>query len=99
MYITPTNHTQALRWLLSEFHGGNTFSKQTLWHWLQQANVRTSTVAVDAAHLRVILDYLHESEAGHYDPETYPEHVDTHVYAHVLAIEAQLSAAEKGGAE
>jgi len=99
MHITPTNHTQALRWLLSEFHGGNTFSKDTLWHWLEQANVRASTVAVDAAHLRVIVDYLHDSEADHYDPETYPEHVNTHVYAHVLAIEAQLKDAEKGGAE
>jgi len=56
------------------------------------------TVTVDAAHLRVILDYLHDSEADHYDPETYPEEVDTHVYAHVLAIEAQLNSTEKGRA-
>lgn len=97
--ITPTNHTRALCWLLSELHGGNQFSKEALWHWLEQANVRTNTVTVDAAHLRFILDYLHDSEADHYDPETYPEEVNTHVYPHVLAIEAQLKPTEKGGAE
>jgi hypothetical protein len=32
--------TQALRryqWLLSELHGGNSFSKDQLWAWLQDA--------------------------------------------------------------
>lgn len=107
MNITPSNHTQALRWLLGELHGGNTFSKQTLWHWLQQANVPTTgdgRLAVDASRLQAILDYLHESEADHYDPETYPDDVNDHVYAHVLAIEEQLKTCQQpadrdGGAQ
>lgn len=50
------------------------------------------TVAVSFAHLRHILDYLHDSEADHYDPDTYPDDVNDHVYAHVMAIEEQLDA-------
>lgn len=50
------------------------------------------TVAVSFSHLRAILDYLHGSEADHYDPETYPDDVNDHVYAHVMAIEEQLDA-------
>ena len=101
MNITPTNHSLALRWLLAELHGGNTFSKDILWYWLQKATIQTSgedSVVVDAAHLRAILDYLHDSEADHYDPETYPDDAKNHVYAHVLAIEEELKArAERGG--
>ena len=26
------------RWLLSELHGGNEFSKDQLWQWLQEAD-------------------------------------------------------------
>lgn len=107
MNVTPSNHTQALRWLLAELHGGNTFAKDTLWTWLQQANVAPSNNAsdgaarVDAAHLRAILDYLHDSEANHYHDtvESHPEDVNTHVYSHVLAIEAELTATEKAGAQ
>lgn len=59
----------------------------------------SDTLAVNRIHLRAILDYLHDSEADHYDPDTYPDDVNDHVYAHVLAIEADLKArAEKGGA-
>lgn len=221
MNITPSNHTQALRWLLTELHGGNAFAKDTLWTWLQQANVAPSSeterfkdallevvtdrqleeakaildcatthpvitdaqfqerfapmqnhlnpdapfdgcmfetfgaeaefvraqdpaliwtvldcdgtmciesgfhfvnrlgylvasqprrdqsaysvgddltvsVLVNRSHLRAVLDYLHDSEADHYQDtvESYPEEVNTHVYSHVLAIEAEL----EGGA-
>jgi hypothetical protein len=103
MNVTPSNHTQALRWLLSELHGGNSFTKDTLWTWLHQVSVVTNgqttdrNVSVDAAHLRAILDFLHDSEADHYDPETHPEDVNTHVYSHVLAIEADLPTTEKAG--
>ena len=97
--ITPANRERALCWLLSELHGGNEFPKDTLWNWLQQASIRGSTVTVDATHLRAILDYLHDGEADHYDPETYPDDVNDHVYAHVLAIEADLKARSKEGAQ
>lgn len=50
------------------------------------------TLSVGRIHLRAILDYLHDSEADHYDPDTYPDDVNDHVYSHVLAIEAQLAA-------
>lgn len=96
--ITPTNRERALCWLLSELHGGNESPKDTPWNWLQQASIRGSTVTVDANHLRAVLDYLHDSEADHYDPETYPDDVNDHVYAHVLAIEADLKAVAKEGA-
>lgn len=56
------------------------------------AEPEDKTVAVSFAHLRAILDYLHDSEADHYDPETYPDDVNDHVYAHVMAIEEQLDA-------
>lgn len=46
------------------------------------------TFIIDAADLRAILDYLHDSEADHYDPED----ANPHVYRHVLAIEQQLNA-------
>jgi hypothetical protein len=61
----------------------------------------SATVTVSRRHLRVILDYLHDSEADHYadTAEAYPEDVNTHVYAHVLAIEAQMTDPEKGGAQ
>jgi hypothetical protein len=50
------------------------------------------SVSVSRRHLRSILDYLQDSEADHYDPETYPDDVNNHVYAHVIAIEAELAA-------
>lgn len=53
-------------------------------------------VTVPAQALRVVLDYLHDSEADHYDPEAYPEDADHHVYRFVLDIENHL--AELGGA-
>lgn len=93
MEIRPTNHTQALRWLLGELHAGNVFTKDTLWQWAQQASVRTDSeelLTVNAQHLRAILQYLHEGEADHYDPENDPEHAVNHIYRHVLAIEAEL---------
>lgn len=52
----------------------------------------SDTISVNRIHLRSILDYLHDSEADHYDPETYPDDVNDHVYSHVLAIEADLTA-------
>lgn len=57
------------------------------------------TVTVSRYHLRAILHYLHETEADHYDPETYPDDADTHVYAHVLAIEEELTARTERGAQ
>ncbi|TXG87731.1 MAG: hypothetical protein E6R14_00765 [Thermomicrobiales bacterium] len=59
----------------------------------------SDTLSVNRHHLRAILDYLHDSEADHYDPETYPDDVNDHVYAHVLAIEADLKARAQEGAE
>ncbi len=56
------------------------------------------TVTVSRHHLRIVLDYLQDSEADDFDPEYYPEHADSHIYAHVLAIEAELAADEQGGA-
>ncbi|MBL8884942.1 MAG: hypothetical protein JNL45_18025 [Hyphomicrobium sp.] len=53
---------------------------------------RSDTLSVGRIHLRAILDYLHDSEADHYDPDTYPDDVNEHVYSHVLAIEAELKA-------
>lgn len=50
------------------------------------------TITVSRHRVRAILDYLHDSEADHYDPETYPDDVNNHVYSHVLAIEAELTA-------
>jgi len=57
------------------------------------------TVTISRRHLRFVLDYLHESEADHYEEtaETHPQDADNHVYSHVLAIEAQLRGTEKGG--
>lgn len=52
------------------------------------------TVTVNRHRLTAILEYLQDSEADHYDPETYPDDVNNHVYAHVLAITAELDAAE-----
>ena len=62
---------------------------------------RHETVTISRRHLMVILDYLRESEADHYEEtvESYPEAAVNHVYSHVLAIEAQLTDAEKGGAK
>lgn len=56
------------------------------------------TLSVGRIHLRAILDYLHDSEADHYDPDTYPDDVNDHVYTHVLAIEAGLKARATEGA-
>lgn len=78
--------------------------------WAHEAETRHETeaesdsanVTVSRRHLRVVLDYLHDSEADHYEETVAdaPEHVNTHVYAHVLAIEAQMTDAEAdtGGA-
>lgn len=63
------------------------------------ANVGGTRVAVDREHLRHILDYLHDSEADHYDPETYPDDAKNHVYAHVLAIEEELKPRAERGAQ
>ena len=52
----------------------------------------SDTLSVGRIHLRAILDYLHDSEADHYDPDTYSDDVNDHVYSHVLAIEAELKA-------
>jgi gamma-glutamylcyclotransferase (GGCT)/AIG2-like uncharacterized protein YtfP len=98
MKITPTNHTAALRWLLDELHGGNAFSKDTLWSWSRQAAAAPSNepchgqVLVDSRSLRHMLDYLHDSEADHYEDtvENDPDDADDHVYRHVLAIEQEL---------
>lgn len=104
MKIAPDNHSQVLHWLLGELHGGNEFSKADYWSWLEQVSVTArirsnrNMVAVDACRLQSILEYLHDSEADHYDPETYPDDVNDHVYAHVLAIEADLKARAKEGA-
>lgn len=59
----------------------------------------SDTISVNRIHLRAILDYLHDSEADHYDPATYPDDVNDHVYAHVLAIEADLKARAEEGAQ
>ncbi|MGE0204163.1 MAG: hypothetical protein AB7E70_10545 [Hyphomicrobiaceae bacterium] len=48
------------------------------------------TVTISRRHLRFVLDYLHESEADHYDPENDPVHAVNHIYRHVLAIETEL---------
>jgi hypothetical protein len=44
-------------------------------------------VIVNLADLRHVLDYLHDSEGDHYNPEDEPEHAENHVYKYVLAIE------------
>jgi hypothetical protein len=59
----------------------------------------SDTLSVNRIHLRAILDYLHDSEADHYDPDTYPDDENDHVYSHVLAIEAFLKASSQVGAQ
>lgn len=59
---------------------------------MKSARKTPATVTVDYRLLRQVLDYLHDNEADHYDPEEYPEDAETHVYSFVLAIEAQLRA-------
>ncbi len=58
------------------------------------AEPEADSVSVSHAHLRFVLDYLHDSEADHHADtvENYPEDVNNHVYTHVLAIEAELAA-------
>ena len=98
MHISPDNHSHVLYWLLAELHGGNAFSQSDYWNWMRDVWVTSRIaaqrdfVAVDMRRLRIILDYLHETEADHYDPEGHPEDVTSHVYTHVIAIEGYLKA-------
>lgn len=57
----------------------------------QQSSERPEYITVPAQALREVLDYLHDSEADHYDPEGYPEDAERHVYRFVLAIEEHLA--------
>lgn len=69
---------------------------EPVWKW----EPKGKKVAVSLTRLRSILEYLHDSEADHYADtvETYPEDVNHHVYTHVLAIEAELTATETDSA-
>ena len=65
---------------------------------LAAARCQSERVSVKRINLRAILDYLHDSEADHFadTAENHPEDVNTHVYRHVLAIEAQWPSAAAG---
>lgn len=67
---------------------------------LAAARCQSERISVKRINLRAILDYLHGSEADHFadTAENHPEDVNTHVYRHVLAIEAQWPSAA-GGAQ